>query len=150
MTRRSGFLAARAKAQRDAEKLRMVMMRAQEQAQTRAAKAAEKAHKAYLNAQKAEQKERAKLYTESRNADVDLQNEQLENDIAQLGNLLAESLSIDDFIDLATLKQAPNIPSFNPGQLAMEEPPPPPLHMYLPPDSPHIQKYKQGTNEKNA
>src|SRR2546425_10271156 len=118
MARRSGFLAARAKARRDAEKLRMVMMRAQEQAQTRAAREAERTHKAYLNAQKAEQKERTKLYTESRIADVDLQNEQLENDIAQLGNLLTESLSIDDFIDFATLKEAPNIPPFNPGQLA--------------------------------
>src|SRR6266581_8462242 len=126
MARRSGFLAARAKARRDAEKHRMALMRAQEQAQTRAAKAAEKARKDYLNAQKAEQKERTKLYTESRIADTDLQNEQLENDIAQVGNLLTESLSIDDFIDFATLKEAQNIQPFKPGQLAMTEPTQPP------------------------
>ena len=138
-----------AQAQRDAERQRVAQMRAQEQAQTRAAKAAEKARKDYLNAQKAEQKERAKLYTESRLADVDLQNEQLENDIAQLGNLLTESLSIDDFIDFAMLKQVPNIPPFNPGQLAVAEPPPS-IHMYLPPDLSGLQKFVPGAKEKHA
>ncbi len=89
MTRRRGSLYARAQAQRDAEKKRLA------QAQTQAARAADRAQKAYLAAQIADQKERARLYTESRVAQVALQNEQLESVIAQLERLLTESLAND-------------------------------------------------------
>ena len=92
---------------------RNAQMHAQAQARTQAAQTAEKAQKAYLAAQKADQKERAKLYIESQVAQVDLQNEQLESVIAQLENLLTESLANDEFINFEKLKQAPIIPYFN-------------------------------------
>src|SRR6266700_3570996 len=163
MARRSVFLYAIAQAQRDAERRRVAQMRTQ----TQVAREAERAQRAYLSMQKAqqrafldlqkaeqkalaeEQKERDRLYTESRTAQVALQNEQLENDVARLGNLLTESLSIDDFIDFAMLKQVSNIPPFNPGQLAVAEPPPS-IHMYLPPDLSGLQKFVPGAKEKHA
>jgi len=149
MTRRRVSLYARAQAQRNAEKQRLTQMRAQAQAQTQAARAAEKAQKAYLNAQIADQKERARLYTESRVAQVALQNEQLESVIAQLERLLTESLANDEFINFEKLKQAPIIPYFNPGPLAVAEPPPV-QQRYFPPELSGLQKFLPGAKEKHA
>src|SRR5581483_6201486 len=83
MARRKGFLHAVAQAQRDAER----RQRADLQAQSQRAKELERARKAYQKAQEAAQKaqaqqiaqaqkEQARLYLESRNAEVDLLNEQ--------------------------------------------------------------------------
>src|SRR6266567_4313259 len=149
MTRRRVSLYARAQAQRNAEKQRLTQMRAQAQAQTQAARAAEKAQKAYLNAQIADHKERARLYTESRVAQVALQNEQLESVIAQLERLLTESLANDEFINIEALKQAPDIPFFNPGPLAVAEPPPV-QQRYFPPELSGIRKFIPGAKEKHA
>src|SRR5205823_5405768 len=80
MARRSGFVRTLVKAQHDAERRRAAQLRQQAQFQTQAAKAAEKARKDYERALQADQKERARLYAESRNAQVDLQNEQLNQD----------------------------------------------------------------------
>ena len=149
MTRRSGIFHAMAQAQRNAEKQRLTQMRAQAKSQTQAARAADRAQKAYLAAQKADQKERARLYTESRVAQVVLQNEQLESVIAQLERLLTESLANDEFINFEALKQTPNIPYFNPGPLAVAEPPPF-QQRYLPPELSGIQKFLPGAKEKHA
>src|SRR5258708_18244628 len=123
MARRSGIVRALVKAQYDAERRRAAQLRQQVHFQTQAAKAAEKARKDYERAQQADQKERARLYAESRNAQVNLQNEQLNQDITQLCNILTDALSIDSFINLQTLKQVPERPAFDPGQLGIAEPP---------------------------
>ena len=149
MARRSGFLHALAQAQRGAERVRIAQSRMQTQLQTQAARTAEKARKEYERAQLADQKERVRLYTESRLAQVNLQNEQLDQAITCLTNILREALSIDSFIDLKTLKQAPEYPVFNPGQLGVAEPPPVP-HMYLPAELTGIQKFMPGAKEKHA
>src|SRR6266516_3618569 len=149
MTRRSGIFHAIAQAQRNAEKQRLTQMRAQAKSQTQAARAADRAQKAYLAAQKADQKERARLYTESRVAQVVLQNEQLESVIDQLERLLTESLANDEFINFEALKQTPNIPYFNPGPLAVAEPPPV-QQRYFPPELSGIQKFLPGAKEKHA
>ena len=78
MTRRSSLVTMLQQADRAAERSRK-----QELArQTKRAKEAERAQKLYMKAleqqSKADAKERARLYTESRIAQVDLQNEQLE------------------------------------------------------------------------
>src|SRR5579859_2731341 len=121
MARRSGILRTLVQAQREAERRRIAQLRQQAQLQTQAAKAAEKARKDYERAlqaeQKADQKERTRLYIESRNAQVNLQNEQLNQDIIRLCNILTDALSIDSFINLQTLKQVPERPVFDPGQL---------------------------------
>jgi len=149
MARRSGILHTLVQAQREAERRRATQLRQQAQLQTQAAKTAEKARKDYERALQADQKERARLYTESRIAQVNLQNEQLNQNITRLGNILTDALSIDSFINLQTLKQVPERPVFNPGQLGVAEPPPVP-QMYMPPDLPGIQKLIPGAKEKHA
>ncbi len=149
MTRRSGLFHAIARSQREAERRHNARMRAQAQAMTQAAQTAEKAQKAYLAAQKVDQKGRAKLYIESQVAQVDLQNEQLESVIAQLENLLTESLANDEFINFEKLKQAPIIPYFKPGSLAVAEPPPV-QQRYFPPELSGIQKFLPGAKEKHT
>src|SRR5258708_2931764 len=149
MARRSGLLHGLVRAQREAERKRVAQMRMQARFQTQAAKAAERARKDYERAQLADQKERARLYTESRIAQVNLQNEQLDQLIARLATLLKEALSVDTFIDIQTLKQAPEHPIFNPGQLGVAEPAPVP-QMFLPPDLTGFQKLLPGAKEKHA
>lgn len=125
----------------------MTRLRAQQRAQTQAAKAAEKARKAYEQAQTADQKERARLYTEAHIAEASLQNEQLEQTVFRLGSLLKESLSIDTFIDLDTLKQTYTPPLFDPGSLGLAASPPI-LQAYLPPALSGIQKMLPGAKER--
>ncbi len=149
MARRSGILRTLVQAQREAERRRVAQLRQQAQLQTQAAKTAEKARKDYERALQADQKERARLYTESRIAQVNLQNEQLNQNITRLGNILTDALSIDSFINLQTLKQVPERQVFNPGQLGVAEPSPVP-QMYMPPDLTGIQRLIPGAKEKHA
>jgi len=141
MARRSRLSHALVQAQREAKMSYML--------QKQRARAAEKARKDYERALLADQKERARLYSESRIAQVNLQNEQLDQISAHLSNILIEALSVDSFIDLQTLKQVPEYPVFNPGQLGVAEPPPVP-QMYLPPELTRIQKFMPGAKEKHA
>jgi len=145
VTRRSSKLRAIAQAQREAERRHLAQVRAQ----TQAAKAAAQTRKAYERAQIADQKERARLYAESRIDQVAMQNEELERDILRFDNLLLETLSIESFLDFQKLKEQPNLPIFNPGQLAVGEPPPSP-QMYLPPELTGLQKFVPGAKEKHA
>jgi restriction system protein len=147
MARRSGFLQTMVQAQREAERKRTAQLRGMAKAQTQAARAAEKARKDYERAAVADQKERARLYTESRMAQIDVQNEQLEQQVNQVERLLLDALSFDTFINLQTLKQTPNLPAFNPGQLGIAEPQPQ-AHMYTPSAPTGIQKFLPGAKEK--
>ncbi len=149
MARRSGFLQTMVRAQREAERKRTAQLRGMAKAQTQAARAAEKARKDYERAAVADQKERTRLYLESRMAQIDLQNEQLEEQVSQVEHLLLDVLSIDSFINLQTLKQTPNLPSFNPGLLGIAEPQPQ-VHMYTPPAPTGLQKFLPGAKEKYA
>lgn len=149
MSRHRGFFQAMAKAQRDAEMQKVAQLHAQQRLQSQLAKQAAQAQRAYLAAQKADQKERARLYTESRIAEVALQNEQLESEVAQLEHLLLESLPIDNFVNWETLKQPLNMPPFEPGPLAIAEQPPDIQH-YLPPELTGLQKFMPGPKERHA
>lgn len=149
MARRSGFVRSMRQAQRDAERRRIAQQLALEKAQTQAAKAAVAAQKAYQRALTADKKERERLYAESRVAEVNLQNEQLEQQIKQLEQLLSHALSSNSYIDMQTLKQPLNLPVFNPGSLAVAEPPPSP-NSYKPPEPTGIQKFLPGAKEKYA
>ena len=122
MGRNRGFTAALIQIQREAERQR----RAEVAAATMAARDAERAHRAYERAQTAEAKERQRLYVESRLADVELLNEELKDDVARLQLLLSYTLTVDDFLDFETLKEAAPLPVFAPGALAHPEPPPSP------------------------
>ncbi len=138
MARRGSRLQAMVRAQREAEKTRAA-----------AAKSAEKARKEDEKAQVTEQKEQARLYTESRAAQVQWQNEQLEQQIQTLEHMLSNALSVDPSIDIQSLKQTPQIPPFNPGPLAVAEPPPQP-DMYAPPAPTGLQKLLPGAKDRYA
>lgn len=149
MTRKRTIVSMLVQAQREQTKKHAAIIKSQ----TQAAKAADKARKEYEKAKKAydsaDAKEQARLYTASRIAQVDLQNEQLEQEIAQLNNLLIDALPIENFIDLQTLKQPPILPMFNPGAIANPELPPNPQG-YIPPKLTGLQKLLPGSKEKHA
>ncbi|HXR66908.1 MAG TPA: restriction endonuclease [Ktedonobacteraceae bacterium] len=145
MARRSRLVSSRVQKQREAER----RLREQERLQTQAARAAEKARKDYERAVAADQKERARLYIESRQAQVVLQNEQLEQQIHSLEHLLLDALAIDPFISMQSLKQPLNIPAFNAGPLGIPEPPPQ-WQRYMPPEPGVVQKLLPGAKEKHA
>lgn len=149
MARRSGLLHAMVQAQREAERRRIAQLREMERTQTQAAKASVKAQKDYERAINADQKERARLYTESKIAKVSMQNEQLEQQIKLLDHLLLDALIVDTYINLQSLKQPPPLPVFNPGQLAIAEPPPL-LERYLPPTLTGMQRFLPAAKEKHA
>jgi len=147
MARRRGILRTRIQAQREAERQSLAQQRLKALLETQAARAAAQAQKAYEQAQHANQREHARLYTESRSADISLLNEQLDRDVTRLSNLLSEAILIDSFINLQTLKQVPESPVFNPGDLGVAETPP---IASMPPDLRGIQKFIPGANEKHA
>ncbi len=143
MGRNRGFTAALIQIQREAER----QSRAQAVAATRAAREAERARKAYERAQAAEAKEQKRLYVESRMADVELRNQELQDDVAALGQLLADTLAVDDFLDFETLKQAAPLPVFRPRQLAVSEPPPN-ADSYRPPEPTGLRGRLPGARDK--
>ena len=150
MARHSGFLHAVMQAQRQAERNRIAQLKAQQRAQSQTVRVAAKAQKEYEKAEKADQKERTRLYGESRMAQVDVQNEQLEQDVSRLNNILIEALTKDPFFDLNTLKEPPNFPLFSQGELLIATPLLPPWQSYLPPEPTGLQKLLPGAKEKYA
>jgi restriction system protein len=77
MGRNRGFTGALIQIQREAER----QARARAAADTRAAREAERARRAFERAQATEAKEQQRLYVESRIADVDLDNQELQDDV---------------------------------------------------------------------
>jgi restriction system protein len=143
MGRNRGFTGALIQIQREAER----QARARAAADTRAAREAERARRAFQRAQATEAKEQQRLYVESRIADVDLDNQELQDDVAGLQRLLADTLAVDDFLDFETLKDAAPLPVFAPGPLADPEPPPSP-DAYRPPEPAGLRARLPGAREK--
>jgi restriction system protein len=143
MGRNRGFTGALVQIQREAERQR----KAQAAAATRAARDAERAHRAYERAMAAEAKEQQRLYVDSRMADVELLNEELQDDVTGLQQLLADTLAVDDFLDFERLKDAAPIPVFAPGSLAVPERPPTP-DAFQPPEPTGLRGRLPGAREK--
>src|SRR5260370_6486840 len=108
MTRRSRLFAL-AQAQREAERKRKAQLEI-ERTHTKAEIAAERARREYERAAIHDQNERARLFTESRIAQVDYQNEQVEQQIKLLERLLRDALAVNTYINIQALKQTPNLP----------------------------------------
>jgi len=149
MSRRKGFVQILMQAQRDAERKKLAQLKELARRQTQAARAAEQARKDYERAKAANEKERARLYIESRQAQVDLQNEELEQQIYLIEHILIEALSTDTFINLESLKEPLQIAPFNPGHLATPEMPPQ-WAAFLPPEPHGVQKLLPGSKERYA
>jgi restriction system protein len=130
--------------QREQERLQ----RASSREQMRAVREAERAQKAYERAVVSEEKERQRLYLESRTAEVEAMNEELDAFVADLEGLLQATLSIDDYIDFEALKEEPELPPFQPGSLAVAKPAPK-LNDFLPPAPAGVGKFMPGAKAKH-
>ena len=108
--------------QRDAERQR----RAQEQEQRRIQREYERAQREAERQAAREEKEQKRLYSEQRANEAEHLNETLRRRIVELEGLLAATLSVDDHIDLNSLKRAAPDPPFNDRGLAQAEPAPEP------------------------
>jgi restriction system protein len=120
--RNRGFTRSLVEIQKEAER----QARARAAAETRAARQAEQARRKSERARAATDKERKQLYRASRTADVGLQNARLEDQVACLQLLLADSLAVNDALDFELLKERAQVPVFNPGDLTTPIPPPDP------------------------
>lgn len=129
--------------QREAER----QARAREREQMRALREAERAQRAYERSVAAEDKERKRLYLEARVAAVEAQNEELDAHVRRLETLLPETLDVDDFFDLETMKVTPELPPFQPGSLAVAAPTPQ-LDSLLPPGLSGLGKFMPGAKAK--
>jgi len=111
------------------------------------ARQAQKVQKAHERARVAEDRETKKLHAEARQTEVDAMNEALEDQIAELRELLGATLNVDDYIEFETLKEIPATSSFSPGDLIREEPRPR-LEDWLPPEPSGIGKLMPGAKTK--
>jgi restriction system protein len=99
-----------AQLQREAERQRLA-----------ASRKAEAAQRAYERAQVADEREEKRLHAESRQADIELANHDLEQQVAALEHLLTDGLKVDAFVDLPRLKAPPALPVWDPGTLYYAE-----------------------------
>jgi len=145
MGRSRGFTATLVQMQREAER----QQRQQQQAARRAAAEAERTRQAYRRAAMADEKERKRLYLESRVAEVARLNDELLVDVSRLTSLLTESLQVDDFLDLESLKEVGQVPPWNPGDLAIPRKPPAP-EAFQPTAPAGLMKLMPGTKQRFA
>jgi restriction system protein len=74
-------------------------------------------------------------------------NEELELAVQRLERLLAETLGVDDFFDLDTMKVEPDVPPFQPGTLASAAPAPGP-EQFMPAPLAGVGKFLPGAKAK--
>lgn len=140
MARRRGILAEIQHQQRLSQARANAAARAQTQARAqaqRARAAQERADAAAARATEAERKryerEAKAAYMELRSAEVDELNEDLALEYAEIDGLLAETIRVDDFVDLESLKIQADHPPFPRWDLETPRPAPPPTPV---PDAP--------------
>lgn len=85
---------------------------------------AENARQAAERAAAEDERQRKRLYAEARVAKVAAANANIRSRLEELEGLLAETLAVDDHIDLNRLKRSATPPPFDPGNLATALPPP--------------------------
>ena len=93
-------------------------------AQIQAQREAERARKARERARAVQERERKRSYLESRVAEVEAENANLEQAVSSLHAILHATLGVDDYLDIDDLKLEPDLPVFQPGALAVEAPAP--------------------------
>lgn len=136
MGRRRGFIGALATIQREIERGQRAQARAQRQSEVaarRAAREAERLSKAFERAVVANEREQMRLYHEARAADVQRLNADLEARLADLESVLAETLGVDDYLNLEALKERFEYPEFDAGVLGNPLHKPPSPEVPLPP-----------------
>lgn len=95
-----------------------------------------------------EEKERKQLYLEARTAEAGALNEALETAAGELSSLLSATLGVDDYLDLESLREDPELPPFQPGALATPENPPA-AASFMPAEPSGIAKLVPGAGKKH-
>jgi restriction system protein len=117
-------------------------------AQAAQARAAIRASRAAERFRLAEAKEQKRNYIESRLAEAEDQNADLQQTIDSLESILSDGISRECSLDLDTLKEPLRTPPFEPGDLARAAPIPE-LSQYLPPSPMWLMRLLPGTKEKH-
>lgn len=111
-----------AQASREVERQRQMEARAQLQA----VRARERAYQAAERARAADEREARRLHAQAREDEVAALNAELASLRESLEGILAATLSVDDHINLDTLKDRPKVPPFDPGEVGRAAPRPDP------------------------
>lgn len=119
-----GLFAELAAIQRQAQREKERAYREQVRQHNAAQREAARAKREYERAKVSEEKERKRLYAESREAETNLLIEELETLVARLESILSDTLDVDDFLDWDTLKEEPDIPPLQAGNLEIPLPAP--------------------------
>ncbi|MDV6269615.1 hypothetical protein [Rhodococcus globerulus] len=152
MAKRRGFFAEMQHQARLQEQRQRQQQRASAQAHARAAREAERSRREWERARAADvrhaaamsaldAKEQARLHHESRLAEVELLNAELAEKLEEIDGILAATLEIDDYVDLASLRQKIEHPPFDRSDLTEMTPLPgqlpyPPEPVYIEPPAP--------------
>lgn len=107
---RRGFISTVNRISREMERSAKASQRAYERGlreQARAAREAERAERAYQRQLVADEKENKRLYVESQMEEALCQNQEIEEQVAALGHILADSLNQSSAIDFAKLRTVP-------------------------------------------
>ena len=149
--------ASLSKALRDADAAQRVYLQSQTQtmaaadevrkAQQYQGSVISKETKELLRRMAASEKEMQKCYTDLRNAEVNLMNAQLEDQIAQLEGLLKATLSIDDYFDIRNLRISPQVAPYVAPKVS-NLPVKPDAKTYVPPKPTGLKKLVPGAKEK--
>jgi restriction system protein len=137
MSRSRGFVSTLIRIEKNARRVQA----AQARAAVRASRAAERFRLA-------EAKEQKRNYIESRLAEAEDQNADLEETIKSLESILSEAVRTDCCLDLETLKEPRSTPAFEPGDLARPLATPELSH-YLPPALTWLTRLIPGAKEKH-
>lgn len=133
------------RAQRQREREERAVQRTAEQRSKQEARLRQQAARASdaerRRLEKEAEKEAAAAHLEARLAEVDDLNAELQEAYAEIDGLLAATLSVDDYVDLETLKQEVKHPPFDRSDLerpipAPEKPKPPEMPALIEPDAP--------------
>ena len=133
MARRSSYAALLAQQQRELD---------------RQARAAERYRKAQERELAAQERNAKRQHAEARAAQAEEMTEDVEAEVEALEGLLAATLAVDDYLDFDALKEEPEIPPFQPGSLAVSEPPPP-LDAFMPDSLSAFSKLVPGAKAKH-
>ena len=104
--------------QRQAVREQAAAQRKAEQAARQAERARLQAERAHAADQKKAEQEAKRLQVAAMEAEVSARNAGLAATYGEIDSILADTLAIDDYVDLETLRRAVEHPSFDPGQLA--------------------------------
>jgi restriction system protein len=115
----------------------------------RQARAIERERKARERELAARERDAKRQHAESRAAQVEEMNADIEAEVAALEGILATTLSVDDHLDFEVLKEEPEVPPFQPGSLAVSEPPPM-LDAFMPAPLSALSKLLPGAKSKHA